>query len=168
MTKTNHIYALKWTREDGSCRGYQYDLPKGCISGAWQHIQGELSLCNNGFHATTLLGVNEWRGIGGYTMGHNDITTPCGRLWIVELGGNIQSIDAENKLAASSIRFIKELKYGTRYNKNEGECTVRVNDLKSTILNTKYKVLSSVYKLEGEFSVYANFDEINKLVTYVK
>ena len=167
MTKTNHIYALKWTKEDGSCREYQYNLPKGCILGAWHHIDGSLQICDNGFHATSLFGVNEWRGIGGYDY-KNSYSCPVGRLWIVELGGDIVSNEADHKLAASAIRFIKELKYETRYDKDEGEYLVRINDVKSKILETKYTVLSSIYQLSGYYNIANEFNKISKAVTFIK
>ena len=86
--------AYKIFNNDWTCNGFQYEV------GKTYHIEGELEMCHNGFHACEKL--------------HNCFEyyacVPWNKIAEVELSGIILGLD-ENKQCSESITIIKEISF---------------------------------------------------------
>lgn len=108
--KIKRYYAVKYFTENlqGPAVGYKYIGPRGAITGPW-HINKSkkpIIICNNGFHAALMNGIEEYYG---------DYVGDDSRCFIVELDGKISFND--DKIAAEKIRLVKEIKL--TYNADE-------------------------------------------------
>lgn len=90
INKENAIFAYKGFDENFCCRDFQYEVGKE------YHIDGEVKLCKNGFHACQDL-MNTFN---YYTMGNS-------RFAIVKLWGEV--LYEDNKMCASDIEIVEEL-----------------------------------------------------------
>jgi hypothetical protein len=86
--------AYKVTDKDMKCNGFQYEL------GKIHKLTGELSICNWGFHACTVL-------MDCFSYYDFD---PNNRVFEVELRGEIQT-HKDSKVASLSIKLIKEISW---------------------------------------------------------
>jgi hypothetical protein len=81
---------FKWLANSGPIYGTgTYDL-----SGAWQQVEGPLSVCFNGYHVCTAKQLPLWAGT---------------ELWEVEIQGD--RIGDEDKICAREIRFVRKLNW---------------------------------------------------------
>lgn len=92
VINTKPIVAYKGLDMDFTCKGFKYEVGKE------YHRDGEVKLCENGFHACAdLCDVFNY-----YPMTRS-------RFAIVEMWGDIVGSDEDSKLCASDIRIVKEM-----------------------------------------------------------
>lgn len=72
--------------------GFRWPLPEGDAPGEWVSAEGELELCHNGIHASTVQQLPHWLGI---------------ELWEIELAGEIRH--AEAALLAARGRLVAKV-----------------------------------------------------------
>lgn len=90
INKENAIFAYKGFDENFRCRDFQYEVGKE------YHIDGDLKICKNGFHACKdLIDTFNY-----YPMGNS-------RFAIVKLWGEV--LYGDNKMCASDIEIVEEL-----------------------------------------------------------
>ena len=89
----------KWTADNKPICGIgKYELPKGKRKGKWMEVEGELVMCENGFHACT----------------REQLPYFCGtELWEVELDGVLDKPDAR-KVCARRMRFVRKLNWSRK------------------------------------------------------
>ena len=93
ISKENAITAYKGFKDDFSCLDFQYEV------GMEYHINGDLEMCENGFHACEKpIDVFDYYNMSPYT-----------RYAIVELWGDVVYACDKKKLCASCIKIVKEL-----------------------------------------------------------
>ncbi|MDY5727387.1 MAG: hypothetical protein SPK49_02065, partial [Erysipelotrichaceae bacterium] len=90
INKENAIFAYKGFDKNFRCRDFQYEVGKE------YHIDGDLKICKNGFHACKDL-INTFN---YYPMGNS-------RFAIVKLWGEV--LYGDNKMCASDIKIVEEL-----------------------------------------------------------
>lgn len=93
IAKENPIIAYKGFNNDFSCRGFHYEVGKE------YHIDDEVELCVNGFHACQ----NPLDVFNYYSM------TSLTRYALVELWGGVEFAADNEKLCATDIRIVKEM-----------------------------------------------------------
>ena len=93
IKKENPIIAYKGFNNDFSCRGFHYEVGKE------YHIDDEVELCVNGFHACQ----NPLDVFNYYSM------TSLTRYALVELWGGVEFAADNEKLCATDIRIVKEM-----------------------------------------------------------
>lgn len=72
--------------------GWRWPLPAGGQPGAWVHVEGTLTLCVNGIHASTMEQLPHWLGT---------------EIWEIELGGEV--LREEAALVASQGRLLRRI-----------------------------------------------------------
>ena len=93
ISKENAITAYKGFKDDFSCLDFQYEV------GMEYHIDGDVEMCGNGFHACE-------KPIDVFS--YYDLS-PNRRYAIVELWGDVVYACNKKKLCASCIKIVKEL-----------------------------------------------------------
>lgn len=144
---------FKWIGKYRLCENdYDYTLSNPKNIGKWFHQKGKIEVCNNGFHACTLRGINYWRDIYSWDIATNK---PDSDLWLVEVKGSYDFDKDDNKFAVEYIRFIRQLKIHYR---SEGDNidTVRIAELKKNDVNQVLKTTDAI-KTCKEF-----LEELNK------
>lgn len=124
IDKENSIVAYKAFDENFCCRGFQYEVGKE------YHINGDLKICANGFHACQdLMDVFDY-----YSMSNS-------RFAIVKMWGDV--LFGIDKICASNIEIVEELSLKDiveRYasskldfmNKTYHDCTIlRISEMES-------------------------------------
>ena len=93
ISKENAITAYKGFKDDFSCLDFQYEV------GMEYHINGDVEMCGNGFHACEKpIDVFNYYELSSHT-----------RYAIVELWGDVVYACDKKKLCASCIKIVKEL-----------------------------------------------------------
>lgn len=100
MTLLKKVKGHKATDGDMTCRGFQYELGK-----TFEH-DGELSMCNSGFHFCI-----HPSGVWTYYSGNN---TRVFEIEAYEVLDERYGCGADVKMVAKKIKFIREIKIGRR------------------------------------------------------
>ena len=132
------MYLYKILSKSGkACNGgkYQYDLPKNGKPGAWTTRIEQVVRCRFGYHVTSAVYVDAWRGLQANK-----------RLFVVQVRGTKGSLLLDDKLVCKQIRLLRE---------------IHLNGLDRRLLRWKYDV--AMIGADRRYDLYGRYGYIFRI-----